>query len=128
MTASAMAETTKVLSWPSGRSTSSATIRKIDAECRAQDGAPAAQHGGDDDLHGDAKVDHRVDRGGAEIEHQHAAGEAGEQRADAERRQLVLGDVEAERGGLDGVLAGGLQDQADRRARQTEQDDRRRRP
>ena len=34
----------------------------------------------------------------------------------------MLGDVEAERGGLDGILAGGLQDQPHGGARQAEQD------
>ncbi len=125
ITTSATAETTKVESSPSGRRTSPATIRKIAPSGGAEDGAPPAQHGGDDDLHADGDVHHRADRGGAEIEDQHRAGQAGEERADAERRQLVLGDVEAERGGLHRVLPAGLQDQPDRRARQAEQDARR---
>ena len=50
-------------------------------------------------------------RGGAHVEHQQRAGEAAEQRADAEGGQLVLGDVEAERPRLHRILSAGLQDQ-----------------
>ena len=78
----------------------------------AKNGAPAAEHGANDHLDADRHVDQCADRGGAEIKHQQRAGEAGKEGADDERGELVLDDVEAERGGLDGILAARLQDQA----------------
>ena len=69
----------------------------------------------------DGDVDHGIDGCGAHIEDEHGAGGAGKQRADAERRDLVLGDIKAERRRFDRVLAARLQDQADRRSRQPEQ-------
>ena len=88
------------------------------AQHRAEDGAPAAEHRPDDHLHADGDVDEGADRGRAEIEDHQRAGEPGEEGADDEGRELVLGDVEAERAGLHRVLAARLQDEADRRARE----------
>jgi hypothetical protein len=91
-------------------------------QCRAKDGAAAAEHGRDDDLHADGDVDDGVDGRGAHVENQHGAGGAGKQSADAERRDLMLGHVEAECSGFDGILTARLQDQPDRRTRQAEQE------
>ena len=89
----------------------------------AEDRAPTAQHRGDDDLHADRDVDEGADRRRAHVEHHQRAGEAREEGADDEGRELVLGDVEAERTRLHGVLAARLQDEPDRRARQPEEND-----
>src|SRR6185437_5938872 len=93
------------------------------AQHPAEDGAAAAEHRGDDDLHVDADVDHLIHRGGAEIEHEHGAGDAGEERADDEGGELMLGNIEAQRLRLDRILAAGLEDEADRRTREAEEDE-----
>src|ERR1700728_5118085 len=90
--------------------------QKHGAQYGAEDRAAAAQYGRYDDLDPDGDVDHGVDGGGAHIEDEHGAGRAGKQRTDAESRDLVLGDVEAERCRFDRVLAAGLENEADRRA------------
>ena len=96
--------------------------QKHRAERRAEDRAPSAEHGADDHLHADRDVDEGSDRRRAEIEDHQRAGEPGKERADEERRELVLGHVETQRAGLHGVLTARLQDQPDRRARQAVQD------
>ena len=127
-TSSATAETMKVASSPSRPQELAGDDQEDRAERRAEDGAPAAEHGGDDDVDADGDVDDGADRRGAEVEHQQRACEPGEERADDEGRELVLGDVEAERAGLHRILAAGLQDEADRRLRQAVQDRRRSSP
>ena len=90
MTTSAMAETMKVASSPSGRSDSPSADQEHRAERGAEDGAPAAEHRRDDDLHADRDVDEGADRGGAHVEDHQRAGEAGEERADQKAASLCL--------------------------------------
>src|SRR5580700_2470329 len=84
--------------------------KKDRAEHGTEYGAPPADHGGDDDLDADGDVDHRARRCRADVEDEQRSGKSGEEGADDERGELVLGHIETERAGLHRVLSARLQD------------------
>src|SRR5579883_41555 len=102
-----------------GRTQSFGHADQEDGAYRGPDyGAPASEDRGNDDLNAHGNVDQSRDGGCAVIEDEECTAQPGEKSADEKGDELVLGNVEAERGCLHPILPARLKDKPHRRTRE----------